>query len=376
MAELFVGLISGTSMDGIDAVLVADDGHSCRLLAHHAHCYPEALRQCLHALCLPGDNEIDRLGEADRAVAACFAEATHAVLAAADVKASAVRAIGSHGQTIRHRPQAQWPFTLQLGDANTLAALTGIDTVADFRRADMAAGGQGAPLVPAFHQALLAKAGQPRVVVNIGGIANVTWLPGDDSPVLGFDTGPGNTLMDRWCQRHRHQPFDAGGAWAASGQPDTALLATLLADPYFQLPAPKSTGREQFHLAWLETQAGARLHALAPEDVQATLLQLPASTLARAIQPLAPRGEVLVCGGGAHNQRLMAALAAQLPQWQVTTTSAMGVDGDYLEAMAFAWLAARHVRRQPGNLPAVTGARYATVLGGYYPAPRRLPVHG
>lgn len=370
MNQRFIGLMSGTSMDGIDAVLVTIDGNRVRLDASHNHPYPPRLLAELHSLCDSGNHEIERLGCADREVGHCFAEATQALLAKAGISAASVRAIGSHGQTIRHRPNGSWPFTLQIGCPATIAFTTGIDTVADFRRADIAAGGQGAPLVPAFHQALLSQEQHPRAVVNIGGIANITWLPGDAEQVIGFDTGPGNTLLDHWCRRHRGLPYDAGGGWAATGTVNEPLLDALRSDPYFALAAPKSTGRELFHEQWLAHQGGSLLGQLAAADVAATLVALTATTIADCLRPLATSAELLVCGGGAHNQTLMAMLAQALPDWRVSTTSAAGVDGDYLEAMAFAWLAARHISGQPGNLPAVTGANRPMVLGAFHPAPR------
>ena len=370
MQGLYVGLMSGTSMDGIDAALVQVDGAEVRLLAHHQQQYPAALLAELHALCQRGANEIERLGRADRQVGASFAEATNQLLLKAGVERQQVRAIGSHGQTVRHRPQGEWPFTVQIGCAATIAQLTGIDTVADFRRADLVVGGQGAPLVPAFHQALLSSPTAPRAVINIGGIANISWLPGTEDGVIGFDTGPGNTLLDDWCRQHLGQPFDRGGCWSASGQCHPPLLAALCADPYFKLPAPKSSGRELFNRAWLQQRGGALLAKLPPADVAATLVMLTATTICDQLRPLAAAATALVCGGGAHNCHLMQALAALLPSWQFTTTDAYGVDGDYLEAMAFAWLAARHLAGLPGNLPAVTGASRALVLGCLHPAGR------
>lgn len=368
MQGLYIGLMSGTSMDGIDAALVQIDGAQVRLLAHHQQQYPAPLLAELHALCQPGDNEIERLGRADRQIGACFAEASNQLLRTAGVDARQVRAIGSHGQTIRHRPQGAWPFTLQLGCGATIAQRTGIDTVADFRRADLAAGGQGAPLVPAFHQAVLSSPAEPRAVINIGGIANISWLPGDEAGVIGFDTGPGNTLLDDWCRQHLGQPFDRDGCWSASGRANPALLAQLRAEPYFQLAAPKSSGRELFNRGWLQQQGGALLAQLPAADVAATLVMLTATTICDQLRVLAPAATALVCGGGARNLSLMQALAASLPSWRFATTDAYGVDGDYLEAMAFAWLAARHLAGLPGNLPAVTGASRALVLGCLHPA--------
>jgi len=277
-----------------------------------------------------------------------------------------VRALGSHGQTIRHRPHADPPFTWQLGDGNVIAERSGIDTVADFRRRDVAAGGHGAPLMPAFHAALLGSLQEDRAVLNLGGIGNFTLLPrvGD---VRGFDTGPANALMDAWCERHTGRAYDAGGAFAASGHADAALLARLLADPWFALAPPKSTGREQFHLDWLQARMGEA--TISPADVQATLLELTARTVADALQLTQPATRrVLVCGGGVHNAVLMARLAAHLPQAVVESTATHGLDPDYVEAMGFAWLARETLAGRSGNLPAVTGAVGRRVLGVVYPA--------
>jgi anhydro-N-acetylmuramic acid kinase len=287
------------------------------------------------------------------------------LIQAAHLSPADVRSIGSHGQTIRHRPAAAHPFTWQIGDANVIAERTGIDTVADFRRRDVAAGGQGAPLVPAFHAAMLRDEREDRAVLNLGGIANFTLLPAQGD-VRGFDTGPANALMDAWCERHRGQPYDAHGAFAASGARDDALLQRLLDDPWFAAPPPKSSGREQFHLRWVES----RLHGdERPEDVQATLLELTAATVADALlahQPTTRR--VLACGGGVHNPHLLARIAARLPGVHVDSTQAHGLDPDFVEAMAFAWLAREALAGRPGNVPAVTGARGPRVLGVVYPA--------
>jgi anhydro-N-acetylmuramic acid kinase len=276
--------------------------------------------------------------------------------------------VGSHGQTIRHRPSGEHPFTLQIGNASVMAERCGIDVVADFRSADVAAGGQGAPLLPAVHAMLLNAPGRTRVVLNLGGIANITVLAADGR-VFGFDTGPANGLMDAWCLRHRGEAFDRNGAFAASGRVDEPLLATLLADPYFALPPPKSTGREHFHLGWLD----ACLHATtaSPADVQATLLELTARSIAAAIDAHASdAADVLLCGGGVHNQVLVQRLRELLRPRKLGSTADYGVDPDYLEATAFAWLARQRLLGLPGNLPAVTGARGPRVLGAVYLAPR------
>jgi anhydro-N-acetylmuramic acid kinase len=371
MSELYIGLMSGTSMDAIDAVLV-DFAQGMRLRGTHSVPLPSELRQRLEALTQPGADEIERLGRLDVELGRLFADAAEGVLQSSGHHATQIRAIGSHGQTVRHRPQGDAPFTLQIGDPNTIAEHTGICVVADFRRRDMAAGGQGAPLVPAFHVGMFGHAQQNRIVLNLGGIANVTVLPaGQPKRAYGFDTGPANTLMDVWIQRHRQQPYDANGAWAASGKVHAALLEALLAHDYFSRPAPKSTGREDFHLAWLETQLARLLSAISIpiEDVQATLLELTAVSVAQAIQQTTlTGGELLLCGGGAHNTTLWQRLQNLLPGWTLHSTADFGLAPDWVEATAFAWLARQTLRGQPSNLPAVTGAAGLRVLGGIYPA--------
>ncbi|HDX8381232.1 TPA: anhydro-N-acetylmuramic acid kinase [Aeromonas salmonicida] len=367
MIERYIGLMSGTSMDGIDAVLVMMDEDELRVEAAISHPWPTARE--LHELCTPSDNEIDRMGVADNLVAREFATATHALLAKAGLTPKDIRAIGSHGQTIRHRPQLG--FTLQIGNAALLAALTGIDVIADFRTMDMALGGQGAPLVPAFHQALFAKPGALRVVLNLGGIANISVLPGNADGVYGFDTGPANTLLDGWYRRHQPDGgnYDASGQWAASGQLIPSLLAKLLAHPYFAAPAPKSTGREMFTLDWLDGELAGS--AYAPVDVQRTLQALTCHSIARqlpALDEAQSRPELFVCGGGAHNAPLLSELANLLPGWRIASTTELGIAPDWMEGAAFAWLAQRFIHRQPGNLPAVTGASRLAVLGALYPA--------
>lgn len=365
---LYLGLISGTSADGIDAALVELEPRP-RVLAAATYPYPEPLRESLVALIarqrMPSG--IEELGILDASVGVCFAEAALALLAAAGVPASAVRAVGSHGQTISHRPNAQPPHTWQIGDPARIAERTGIPTVADFRRRDVAAGGQGAPLVPAFHAACFRSAEEDRAVLNLGGIANLTVLPAAAS-VIGFDCGPGNALMDEWTRRHLGQPYDRDGDWAASGRVDAGLLATLLADPFLARPPPKSTGREYFNLCWLSDRMPG-LGALDPADVQATLLEFTARSSADAIlRHAANSRRILVCGGGGRNARLMDRLTALLAPRIVESTAAHGIDPDFVEAAAFAWLAAATLAGRPGNLPEVTGARGPRILGAIYPA--------
>lgn len=358
--------MSGTSLDGVDAVLASFSAHGAPTLLQAIHLsFPPALREELLALTQPGDNEIERAGRASLQLSCLYAEAVSRLLEAGRVDPAAVAAIGAHGQTVRHRPEAG--FTVQLGAPALLAELTGIAVVADFRSRDLAAGGHGAPLVPAFHAAAFA-AGHPRAVVNIGGIANVSGLParGTQVSVRGFDCGPGNLLLDAWIQRHQGLAFDRDGAWGEDGRVDQALLARLLADPYFDQSPPKSTGREHFNLGWLD----ARLTGgEAPQDVQATLVALTATAIAQAIARWAPESfDVLVCGGGARNAALMRSLAARCGERAVTGTDAHGIAPEHVEALAFAWLAYAHLEHLAGNLPEVTGARGPRVLGALYPA--------
>lgn len=365
---LYLGLISGTSADGIDAALVRFTDGLPALVAGLTHPWDETLRGRILAVAQDELRlDLDAYGRLDVAVGLAFSDAARAVLDLAGVAATEVTALGSHGQTIRHRPMGDFPFTLQIGDPSVIAERTGIDTVADFRRADVAAGGQGAPLVPAFHATVLRPERGSRVVLNLGGIANVTRLA-HDGGVTGFDTGPANGLMDAWCLRHRGQPFDRDGLFATSGRVDPVLLAELLDDAYFALPPPKSTGREHFHLAWLD--AHPRVAERPPEDVQATLLALSAVSVVDAIEKHAADAiDVVACGGGVHNKALMRAIGARLEGRPLYASTAFGIDPDMMEAMAFAWLAYRRLRGEPGNLPAVTGARGWRLLGALYAAP-------
>ena len=360
--ELFIGLMSGTSADGIDAVLVKSDGERGRLVATHHRPMPQDLRAEILAFRQPGDDELHRLATLDAQLANEYAVAVLALLTDAGVSAESVSAIGQHGQTLRHHPSGDIPYTVQIGDPNRLAERTGITVVADFRRRDMAAGGQGAPLVPAFHAAQLAMPGIATAVVNIGGIANVTLIAADGG-VTGWDTGPGNTLLDAWVSRHQGVPFDDGGDWAATGEIIHPLLSGMLEDPYFARPHPKSTGPELFNLDWVTSH----LVGEAAADVQRTLVELTAASIARALVDASPK-VVRVCGGGARNGFLMQRLCARLPECEVTTTAAAGVDPAWVEAWAFAWLAEQTLAGQPGNVPSVTGAKGPRVLGGIYRA--------
>ena len=370
-ASLYLGLISGTSADGIDAAPVDFDdatgtpASKARLVFGRTYPWQPALRAQLVALGQQSAQvSLDAIAELDVRIGRAFADAALQALADSGIAAADVAAIGSHGQTLRHRPDGESPYTLQLGDPSTIAERTGIRTVADFRRRDVAAGGHGAPLLPALHAALLRDDGEDRAVLNLGGIANLTLLPrtGD---VRGFDTGPANGLMDAWCLRHHGEAFDRDGAFAAQGRVDDALLARLCAEPWFALPPPKSTGRDQFHLGWVESRLRGDE---TPQDVQATLLALTVCTIADALRAIQPNTTRLVaCGGGVHNRALMAALAGALPGCEVESSAAHGLDPDAVEAMGFAWLARQALRGLPGNLPSVSGARGPRVLGGIYP---------
>jgi len=363
---LYAGLVSGTSMDGVESVLleVGIDGFTITGALHLD--YPQALSTRLKsAVARPTGCDLDELGDLDAQVGEVFATAALQLLATAGVSHVRVRAIGSHGQTVLHRPAAPVPFTLQIGDANRIAERTGIDVVADFRRRDMAAGGEGAPLVPAFHAAAFGTPGRSQVVVNIGGIANITVL-GADGAVSGFDTGPGNCLMDLWAAEHLGTPYDGDGALAARGRVHEPLLQTLLQEPYLQRRPPKSTGRELFQRDWL--QQALQQHPASIADVQATLCEYTAATIAGAIHGLAQArpDELLVCGGGAYNRELMRRLGLRLPGTTVTDTSARGIAPEHVEAALFAWLAYRFVSGEPGNLIEVTGASGPRVLGALY----------
>jgi anhydro-N-acetylmuramic acid kinase len=373
MKNLYIGLLSGTSMDGIDAGLFEIDGASCTTRATLTREYPGALRtELLHASRNPGTCDLDTIGRLDNWVGECFMQAAKALIAGNDVDKSLIRAIGSHGQTIRHQPRADRPFTLQIGDPNVIAAGTGLTTVADFRRRDMALGGEGAPLTTAFHKWFLANPEESRVVLNMGGIANITVLPAGTGTVFGFDTGPGNTLLDAWIQSRKGSRYDSNGVWSDSGRVSADLLAVLLDDPYFRSPPPKSTGFEYFNLAWLQKGIAdvSKLESIWDEDVQATLTALTATTIADAIRKHAPASRrVLACGGGVHNAALMRRLKEQLPSVVLESTAGYGIAPEWVEAATFAWLAKRCLDGEPGNLPDVTGASRQTVLGGVYYAP-------
>ena len=367
MAERYIGLMSGTSADGIDAVLMELEPQP-RILATHYSTYPDSVRERTRRIMLgqyAGD-PLDEVGSLDSELGELFGAAVLGLLEESGTDPKGVRAVGSHGQTIRHRPRQAHPFTTQIADPNIIAARTGITVVADFRRRDVALGGQGAPLLPAFHQVAFGSAREDRVVLNTGGIANITLLPAEGE-VRGFDTGPANVLMDIVSRDELRQPFDMDGKLAASGTVDAALLAAMLQEPYFDLPPPKSTGPELFNRAWLDKHLAGR--RLATRDFMATLAELTARSVAEAmLQHSSGVKHVYVCGGGAHNAHLLARLAAQLPGASVESTAALGIDPAWVEAAGFAWLAYRTLNHEPGNLPVVTGAGKYAVLGAIYPA--------
>ncbi len=362
-AELYVGLMSGTSLDGVDAVLaeIGPDGQIRQLKTHYRP-YPDRLRQQLLALHASQPDEVHLAAMAGNELARLYADACKELLST--VSPATVRAIGCHGQTLRHRPADG--YTLQIGDAALLTELTGITVVNDFRSRDIAAGGQGAPLVPAFHAQMLRDPEVHRAVANIGGIANITDLP-VDGEVRGWDTGPGNMLMDAWIRRHNGVDYDRDGTWAASGSVQPSLLTALTHHPYLTQPPPKSAGREQFNLDWLDAILDHLDRPPAPADVQATLLEFTAISLCEAVIRECPgTQELYVCGGGTHNRTLMQRISAYLPNIKVATTSALGIDPDWVEALAFAWLARQALHHETANLPSVTGARGARILGAIY----------
>lgn len=362
-SELYVGLMSGTSLDGVDAVLADLSGNRPRLLADDHVPFDAPLRAELLALNVPGDNEIERAALAGNELARRYAAAVAAVLARSNTPAAAIRAIGCHGQTVRHRPERG--FTTQIGNAALLAELTGIRVVADFRSRDIAAGGQGAPLAPAFHAAMFADGAEDRAALNLGGIANLTFLPRNGA-VTGFDSGPGNCLLDLWAGRHLGKPHDEAGAWGGAGKPLPALLERMLQEPYFAAPPPKSTGRDLFNEAWLQRMLRGNEETQA---VQATLLELTSRSVAEALSKYGQGARrVIVCGGGAKNAALLHRIGELVAPAALEASDRHGIDPQLVEAAAFAWLAKRALEGAPGNLPSVTGARGARVLGAIYPA--------
>jgi anhydro-N-acetylmuramic acid kinase len=369
MSELFIGLMSGTSLDGVDGVLVDFANGQVRVLGHQHAPFDAPLRTQLLALNQSGPDELHRSALAANALSRLYAQVVQSLLSEAQIQATQVRAIGAHGQTVRHQPGLHdgTGYSLQIQNPSLLAELTGIAVVADWRSRDVAAGGQGAPLVPAFHQAVFGQAGQDLAVLNVGGIANLSVLSAQGD-AMGFDCGPGNVLMDLWCQRHTGQAYDDAGRWAASGQVQADLLARWMQEPFFHKAPPKSTGRDLFHAAWLDSRLAAG-PTLTAHDVQANLCALTAESIALAVSKHAPHSRrLMVCGGGAYNQCLMDMLQARLPQLAVVSTDTAGLPPSQVEAAAFAWLARQTCLGLPGNLPKATGAKGARVLGGIYPA--------
>ena len=374
----YIGLMSGTSADGIDLALVefSKTHQQAKLVASYYQPYNNAVAEKISSLYQPGSNEIDRAFHLDVVLARLFAQAILALLAQEQLNAKDIIAIGNHGQTIRHRPEGNKPFTLQIGCCQTLACITGIPVVGQFRAKDMALGGQGAPLVPIFHQQLFSQEQSASFVVNIGGIANITYLPAKNSNqgVLGFDTGPGNALLDDWFIKHhknRKHKFDKHGAWAATGQANQSLVKQLMLDNYITAKAPKSTGREYFNLLWLEQKitdfSQYSIQELSPADIQASLIAFTAHSISHAIGTLSKHGKVYLCGGGVHNVELISALKQTLnmtsPSYELSLMQEQGVDGDLLEAMAFAWLAYAFDHELVSNMPEVTGASGGCTLG-------------
>lgn len=370
MNELYIGLMSGTSMDAINAALIDFSDSRTRMIGTYKKKLPDDLRNALSQLCQPGINEIERMSECDHKLGHLFADATLKLLTKYRVCHKQIRAIGSHGQTIRHRPLSAYPFSLQIGNPNIIAEKTGITTIADFRRRDIACGGEGAPLVVAFHEFVFGNQDRHRVILNLGGIANVTKLPAKNQGIiLGFDTGPANALLDSWIKRHLQRNYDKNGVWSKSGICNLHLLKTLLNDSYFKKAPPKSTGREYFHLDWLQNYLN-QFNSLAPQDVQATLLALTTHSVIQAIKKFCGKvDEIVLCGGGTKNL----ALVKQLTQlgkkvgFKVISSSALGLHPDWIEAAAFAWLAKQSLHRLPGNAMKATGAKHPAILGGIYP---------
>lgn len=361
MRKLYIGLMSGTSADGIDATLVDLSDKQPRLLTSHYAKFDSTLREAILSFSQPRENEINSLAELDVRLGKAFAHAANELLKKSNTHYSEIQAIGSHGQTLRHCPSRE--FTLQIADPNIIASKTNITTVADFRRADIAHGGQGAPLVPAFHHAVFSTDTCPRVIINIGGIANITFLPHHQTqPIIGFDTGPGNTLLDAWIQTHHQKSYDHHGNWAKAGSVHQSLLTDLLQDTYFSLPSPKSTGSDYFNLSWLASHLS---ESISPVDVQATLLELTARSIIDGI-PAFKNGEIFICGGGVHNHYLMNRLSQLAHPAPVYSTQSVGIDPNLIESMAFAWLAKQTLERKPGNITTVTGAKQAVILGAIY----------
>ncbi len=368
-----MGVMSGTSLDAVDTVLVSIDNNRIDLLASYTHPFPDELRSRILAISTGQGTTLPEVGLIDHTLGKLYATAVLELLKNSAQQPDQVTAIGNHGQTVYHQPDGDTPFSMQLGDANLIAALTGINTIADFRRFDIALGGQGAPLTPAFHQFLFQQSNTTSVVVNIGGIANITVVPSvnqHDLQVIGFDTGPGNMLMDSWCEQHIGEKFDRDARWAQQGQVNQALLDTFLTDPYLAVLPPKSTGREHYNIKWLETHLNTQNAAIAPEDTQRTLCEFTAVTIAESIQKIIQDNEyqLVLCGGGAKNPLLVQRLQYHLKGCEVLQSTDHGIPEDCMEAMAFAWLARQRVHGQTSNMPSVTGASGKASMGVFYPA--------
>jgi len=371
--SIYIGLMSGTSLDGVDAVMVSFNNNIPTILTSHSHPIPQELQHKLIEFTQPcWQGSIVQFGILHQQLGQLFANASKTLIKKSSIDPKNIHAIGSHGQTIWHQPEGEFPFSLQLGDPNLITEATNITTIADFRSRDIAAGGQGAPLVPAFHLNVLSHPKLNRVILNIGGIANISILPSQesDNPVLGFDTGPGNGLIDAWIRSNKNTNFDKNGEWAKSGSIQTKLLNALLADPYFSMPIPKSTGKEFFNLNWLEKILKSELKNHKAEDIQATLTELTARTIADSIKNLdrISCDELYVCGGGIHNQFLLERLQYHLPNIPIKSTQILGVHPDWMEAIAFAWLAKQTMEEKAGNLPSATGAKGLRILGAIYHA--------
>ena len=371
--QLYIGLMSGTSVDSIDAVALRFDNDGVHIRGTYSLPIPKVIRANVFSLSEKNEVPVEFLCETDILLGELFSDAAIELMSSCSIKPKQITAIGSHGQTIRHAPPGahQIPYSKQIGDPNIIATRTGCIVVADFRRADIASGGQGAPLVPAFHEEIFRHPRRHRAIVNIGGIANITSLP-KDQDCIGFDTGPGNTLIDGWCKKHIGSDFDNNGDWGASGVVNKPLLKKLKSHPFFALPTPKSTGRETFNLAWLDTQLNqccVESKPVSPEDVQASLCALTSQTIADSIHDLDTKvDEVFVCGGGVKNSLIMSNLEEQLDDVAIETTESLGINPRWVEAAAFAWLAMRRIKNLPGNVPAVTGAKRRVLLGGIYGA--------
>ncbi|CAN5403130.1 anhydro-N-acetylmuramic acid kinase [soil metagenome] len=354
-------------MDGIDAVLVDIAKTKLTIVTTHQEPLPQQLKQELLSLCVPGPNEINRMGQLDNQIGLLFAHTANKLIEKSSLDKSQIKAVGSHGQTIRHHPQAIFPFTLQIGNPNIIATETGVTTVADFRRRDMAYGGEGAPLVPAFHAWMFHSNKEDRAVINIGGITNITILNRDaKKDIIGFDLGPGNTLLDSWIYHIQQLPYDDAGKWAATGHIHTDLLNKLLADAYFHIPPPKSTGREHFNLVWLQTALQQYGKSIKSEDVQATLVELTSILISNALCTYLPKCSVLLCGGGTYNHYLRERIIKNATGYRFHSTEKLGIAPQWIEAAAFAWLARQTLKGLPGNIPSVTGARASAILGGIY----------